>query len=64
MADNLDILNATVSFFVRAALLATRFSGRAPVKRRTLGRRDGVLQRLGVRQNGGSRPRPGCENFP
>ena len=28
MAENLDVLNTAVSLLVRAALLATRFSGR------------------------------------
>ena len=36
MAENLEILNATVSLLVRAALLAARFSGRA--RRRSLKR--------------------------
>jgi len=36
MAENLDILNATVSLLIRAALLAARFSGR--VRKRSLKR--------------------------
>jgi hypothetical protein len=28
MAENLDVLNTTVSLLIRAALLAARFSGR------------------------------------
>jgi len=36
MAENLDVLNSTVSLFIRAVLLAARFSGR--VRRRSLQR--------------------------
>jgi len=40
MAENLDILNATLSLLIRAALLAARFSGR--VRRRSLKRLAGT----------------------